>query len=197
MLCTLQVSASVLRNLSWCADAASKRRLRAAGAVLALTRAAVRGAGAKEPTLKAMLSALWNLSAHSSDNKADICGVEGALDLLASTLTYTYYYGSGGEGGGYLRGWRALWTCWPPLCVRGASMDIGCNYTIILVYLQLNMINKCCRGLQVSHQQCGCCGEWRRHSAHDLQPCCTEGGLQGCAAQTWRSQGLYRALRAL
>lgn len=42
----------------------------------------------KESTLKSILSALWNLSAHCSMNKADICETEGALEFLVSTLTY-------------------------------------------------------------------------------------------------------------
>lgn len=42
----------------------------------------------KESTLKSILSALWNLSAHCSANKADICLVDGALAFLVSTLTY-------------------------------------------------------------------------------------------------------------
>ncbi len=42
----------------------------------------------KESTLKSILSALWNLSAHCSENKADICSVENALAFLVSTLTY-------------------------------------------------------------------------------------------------------------
>ncbi|KAG8178548.1 hypothetical protein JTE90_015918 [Oedothorax gibbosus] len=81
-----QVTASVLRNLSWRADASSKRILRDVGAVPLLVVAAMEAS--KESTLKSILSALWNLSAHCSANKADICAVEGALAFLVSTLTY-------------------------------------------------------------------------------------------------------------
>ncbi len=81
-----QVAASVLRNLSWRADLASKKTLREVGSVTALTRAAMEVK--KESTLKSILSALWNLSAHCSENKADICAVEGSLSFLVSTLTY-------------------------------------------------------------------------------------------------------------
>ncbi|XP_071941966.1 adenomatous polyposis coli protein-like isoform X2 [Antedon mediterranea] len=81
-----QVAASVLRNLSWRADIASKRVLREVGSVVALMNAAL--VVKKEPTLKSVLSALWNLSAHCTENKADICAVEGALKFLVSTLTY-------------------------------------------------------------------------------------------------------------
>ena len=50
----------------------------------------------KETTLKSILSALWNLSSHCSENKAEICAVEGALpvssfkylDLITIYLNY-------------------------------------------------------------------------------------------------------------
>jgi adenomatosis polyposis coli protein len=61
------VTASVLRNLSWRADGASKQTLREVGAVSGLMQAAMEGK--KESTLKSILSALWNLSAHCSINK--------------------------------------------------------------------------------------------------------------------------------
>ncbi|XP_061185422.1 adenomatous polyposis coli protein-like isoform X2 [Saccostrea echinata] len=81
-----QVAASVLRNLSWKADLQSKKTLRAVGAATKLMGAAMRVK--KEATLKSILSALWNLSAHGSENKAEICAVEGALEFLVGTLTY-------------------------------------------------------------------------------------------------------------
>ncbi|XP_015927077.1 adenomatous polyposis coli protein isoform X2 [Parasteatoda tepidariorum] len=81
-----QVTASVLRNLSWRADTSSKEILREVGVVTTLMKAAMEAQ--KESTLKSILSALWNLSAHCSMNKADICEVEGALEFLVSTLTY-------------------------------------------------------------------------------------------------------------
>lgn len=42
----------------------------------------------KETTLKSILSALWNLSSHCSENKAEICAVDGALQFLVGLLTY-------------------------------------------------------------------------------------------------------------
>ncbi|XP_076324629.1 adenomatous polyposis coli protein-like isoform X1 [Tachypleus tridentatus] len=81
-----QVTASVLRNLSWRADAISKQTLREAGSVTTLMKAAIEAN--KESTLKSILSALWNLSAHCSSNKAEICAIDGALAFLVSTLTY-------------------------------------------------------------------------------------------------------------
>ncbi|XP_014283786.1 uncharacterized protein [Halyomorpha halys] len=81
-----QVTASVLRNLSWRADAASKQALREVGSVPALMKAAM--SATREPTLKSVLSALWNLSAHCNLNKVDICGVDGALQYLVEMLNY-------------------------------------------------------------------------------------------------------------
>ncbi|XP_057336389.1 uncharacterized protein LOC130674959 isoform X2 [Microplitis mediator] len=81
-----QVTASVLRNLSWRADSSSKQILREVGAVTGLMKASMEGR--KESTLKSILSALWNLSAHCSTNKVDICAVEGALAFLVDMLSY-------------------------------------------------------------------------------------------------------------
>ena len=81
-----QGAASVLRNLSWRADLASKRTLREVGAVTTLMEAAM--GVKKETTLKSILSALWNLSSHCSENKAEICAVRGALEFLVSLLTF-------------------------------------------------------------------------------------------------------------
>ncbi|KAF2364772.1 Adenomatous polyposis coli protein repeat [Trinorchestia longiramus] len=81
-----QVTSSVIRNLSWRADSSSKQALREAGAVAGLMRAAL--TASKEATLKVILSAVWNLSAHCSVNKAEICGVEGALAFICTSLTY-------------------------------------------------------------------------------------------------------------
>ncbi|ALC47227.1 Apc, partial [Drosophila busckii] len=82
----LQVTASVLRNLSWRADAHMKTVLNEIGTVGALAKAAMRNKS--ENTLKAILSALWNLSAHCSTNKAEFCAVPGALGFLVGMLSY-------------------------------------------------------------------------------------------------------------
>lgn len=63
----MQVTASVLRNLSWRADSLSREMLREVGAVALLTKASMEAN--KEATLKSILSALWNLSAHCTANK--------------------------------------------------------------------------------------------------------------------------------
>ncbi|NWT06126.1 APCL protein, partial [Mionectes macconnelli] len=65
----------------------------------------------QESTLKSVLSALWNLSAHSTENKAAICAVEGALGFLVSTLTYKCQSNSLAiieSGGGILRNVSSL-----------------------------------------------------------------------------------------
>ncbi|NXH74660.1 APCL protein, partial [Hydrobates tethys] len=103
------VVSSILRNLSWRADINSKKVLREVGSVTGRPRCA-RHAG-KESTLKSVLSALWNLSAHSTENKAAICGVEGALGFLVSTLTYKCQSNSLAiieSGGGILRNVSSL-----------------------------------------------------------------------------------------
>lgn len=56
------------------------------GTVTALTTAVMRNQN--ESTIKALLSALWNLSAHCSTNKAELCAVDGALLFLVEMLTY-------------------------------------------------------------------------------------------------------------
>ncbi|XP_061118623.1 adenomatous polyposis coli protein [Conger conger] len=104
-----QVIASVLRNLSWRADVNSKKTLREVGSVKALMECALDVK--KESTLKSVLSALWNLSAHCTENKADICAVEGALAFLVSTLTYrsqTNTLAIIESGGGILRNVSSL-----------------------------------------------------------------------------------------
>ncbi|XP_030623032.1 LOW QUALITY PROTEIN: adenomatous polyposis coli protein [Chanos chanos] len=104
-----QVIASVLRNLSWRADVNSKKTLREVGSVRALMECALEVQ--KESTLKSVLSALWNLSAHCTENKADICAVSGALAFLVSTLTYrsqTNTLAIIESGGGILRNVSSL-----------------------------------------------------------------------------------------
>ncbi|KAI8421245.1 hypothetical protein MSG28_008302 [Choristoneura fumiferana] len=81
-----QVTAAVLRNLSWRADSSSKKVLREVGAVEGLTKAAM--TCQKEATLKSVLSALWNLTAHCSMNKVALCSVDGALGFLVDMLSY-------------------------------------------------------------------------------------------------------------
>ncbi|XP_021497568.2 adenomatous polyposis coli protein 2 isoform X3 [Meriones unguiculatus] len=104
-----QVVSSILRNLSWRADLNSKKVLREVGSMTALMECVLRAN--KESTLKSVLSALWNLSAHSTENKAAICQVDGALGFLVSTLTYRCQGNSLAvieSGGGILRNVSSL-----------------------------------------------------------------------------------------
>lgn len=82
----LQVTASVLRNLSWRADNVMKQVLNEIGTVTALANAVM--LNKNENTIKSLLSALWNLSAHCSTNKAEFCAVDGALAFLVDMLVY-------------------------------------------------------------------------------------------------------------
>uniref|UniRef100_A0A914VRT6 Adenomatous polyposis coli protein n=1 Tax=Plectus sambesii TaxID=2011161 RepID=A0A914VRT6_9BILA len=81
-----QVYASVLRNLSWKADSAMRRALFESGAVSGLIRAAMDTR--LDATLKSVLSALWNLSSHSRENKLEICRHPDALGFLVSVLDW-------------------------------------------------------------------------------------------------------------
>ncbi|XP_046905451.1 adenomatous polyposis coli protein 2 isoform X1 [Hypomesus transpacificus] len=104
-----QVVSSILRNLSWRADINSKMVLRDIGSVSGLITCALQAT--KESTLKSLLSALWNLSAHSIENKVSICSVDGALGFLVSTLTYRCQTNSLAiieSGGGILRNVSSL-----------------------------------------------------------------------------------------
>ncbi|NXA42949.1 APCL protein, partial [Eudromia elegans] len=128
-----QVVSSILRNLSWRADINSKKVLREVGSVAGLTQCALHaakvrgpararpaaaaapaltlGSATQESTLKSVLSALWNLSAHGTENKAAICAVPGALPFLVSTLTYRCQSNSLAiieSGGGILRNVSSL-----------------------------------------------------------------------------------------
>nr|WMQ53821.1 adenomatous polyposis coli protein [Planaria torva] len=81
-----QVSASVIRNLSWKADDEIKLRLKEANISKILTTESMKCA--KESCLKSVLSALWNISAHSKENKVDICEVSGALAYFVDILSF-------------------------------------------------------------------------------------------------------------
>lgn len=86
----LQATANVLRNLSWRPDNKIKSTLKEIGTVTALMVAAMKNErkNKNENTLRAILSALWNLSAHCSSNKEELCLVNGALAFLCDMLTY-------------------------------------------------------------------------------------------------------------
>lgn len=82
----VQVTASVIRNLSWRADPNTKQILNEIETVKILTLASMNRT--QENTLKAILSALWNLSNHCAKNKAEICDISGAIEFLIDMLSY-------------------------------------------------------------------------------------------------------------
>lgn len=61
-----------------------RRALSESGAVAALLRAAMDSRD--ETTLKATLSALWNMSAHSVENRSQVCEHPNALVFLVSLV---------------------------------------------------------------------------------------------------------------
>ncbi|XP_077354573.1 adenomatous polyposis coli protein isoform X2 [Festucalex cinctus] len=125
-----QVIASVLRNLSWRADVNSKKTLREVGSVRALMGCALDVH--KESTLKSVLSALWNLSAHCTENKADICAVDGALAFLVGTLTHRSHTNTLAiieSGGGILRNVSSLIAT--NQAYRRVLRDNGCLSTLL------------------------------------------------------------------
>lgn len=82
----VQVTASVIRNLSWRADTNMKQALNEIDTIKILTSAAMKCT--QENTLKAILSALWNLSNHCAKNKAEVCEIAGAIEFLVDMLLY-------------------------------------------------------------------------------------------------------------
>lgn len=80
------VTASIIRNLSWRADAHMKEVLNEIGAVKILTLTAMKCS--QENTLKQILSALWNLSNHCAKSKAEFCEIDGAIEFLVDMLSY-------------------------------------------------------------------------------------------------------------
>lgn len=135
----------MVRNLSWKADACSKEALRKSGVVGVLVRAAM--SSSKESTLKSTLSAVWNLSSHCTENKAEICAIPNALAFLVSTLTYK---GAAPNltvienGGGVLRNVSSQVALKEPL--RATLRSTGC-YRVLLRHLQspsLTVVSNAC-----------------------------------------------------
>ncbi|XP_032226429.2 uncharacterized protein LOC116609777 isoform X2 [Nematostella vectensis] len=82
----VQVSASILRNLSWRADDVCREALKSCNATRSLIDVASKVTG--ETALRTILSALWNLSAHCSENKTELCSSPGALKFIVKCLSY-------------------------------------------------------------------------------------------------------------
>ena len=141
----IQVSASVLRNLSWRADELCRKTLRDAGAIKALLSAAQAVHG--EPALRTTLSALWNLSAHCSDNKGEICASPGALKFLVKCLNYSSPSGNISvveSSGGILRNLSSHIAVRPDY--RKTLRDCGC-FQVLLSHLRapnLRVVSNVC-----------------------------------------------------
>lgn len=144
----IQVSASVLRNLSWRADELCRKTLREAGAIKALLSAAQAVNG--EPALRTTLSALWNLSAHCSGNKAEICAASGALNFLVKCLNYSSPSGNISvveSSGGILRNLSSHIAVRPDY--RKTLRDCGC-FQVLLFHLRapnLRVVSNVCGAL--------------------------------------------------
>ena len=96
-----KAASHLLRNLAWKADKPSKVSLSRCGVVSVLVSTAMRISaqhlkltargrtvepGAREQTIKVVLSALWNLSAHCKRNKVEVCEEPGSLVFLVELL---------------------------------------------------------------------------------------------------------------
>ena len=144
----IQVSASVLRNLSWRADELCRKTLREAGAISALLSAAQAVHG--EPALRTTLSALWNLSAHCSENKSEICAAPGALKFLVKCLKYSSPSGNISvveSSGGILRNLSSHIAVRPDY--RKTLRDCGC-FQVLLCHLRsssLRVVSNVCGAL--------------------------------------------------
>jgi adenomatosis polyposis coli protein len=126
----VQVSASVLRNLSWRADDISRDSLRKVGAVTSLTEAAQNAHG--EPALRTLLSGLWNLSAHCPENKTELCNVPGGLRFFVKSLNYCSPSGNISvieSSGGILRNLSSHIAVRPEY--RQILRDNGCFHTLL------------------------------------------------------------------
>lgn len=78
--------AQVLRNLSCKATPEIKECLNKCNAAVALMEA-VDGANS-EPTIQHITSALWNISAHSIDNRHKVCRTKNGIETLVGLLSY-------------------------------------------------------------------------------------------------------------
>lgn len=141
----IQVSASVLRNLSCKSDERSKIVFQECNAVAALITAAQKVSG--ESALRTILFAVWNLSAHNSENKTQICETAGALAFLVKMLGYKSMNNSLSvveSAGGILRNLSSH-VAVKPEC-RTILRDNGC-FQILLVHLRspsLRVVSNAC-----------------------------------------------------
>lgn len=81
----IQVTANVLRNLSWHPKENVKTVLNEIKTVTALTIAVLKNTN--ENTIRAILSAMWNLSANPG-NRKEFCELDGAVSFIVDMLTF-------------------------------------------------------------------------------------------------------------
>lgn len=82
----VQVYAGITRNISWRPDNKTQQALKEINAVRALMLC-IQDLQS-EICIRAVLSAVWNLSAHNSENKEEICRTPGSLKYLTYALSY-------------------------------------------------------------------------------------------------------------
>lgn len=82
----VQVFAGITRNISWRPDDRTQQALKAVNAVRALMLCIPNLRS--EVCIRSVLSAVWNLSAHNSENKEEICRTPGSLKYLTYALSY-------------------------------------------------------------------------------------------------------------
>ena len=131
-----KATAHLFRNLAWKADKTAKSILSESKVVnVLLTAAMLVGSKAivetpmgiavepnrdEESTLKVILSALWNLSAHCKKNKSDVCNQDSSLvflvQLLRSKSTAVVE-----NGGGILRNISSRRETFPDLTERKSN----------------------------------------------------------------------------
>ena len=82
----VQVYAGITRNISWRPDVRTQQALKHINAVRELMMC-IQDLQS-EICIRAVLSAVWNLSAHNSENKEEICRTPGSLKYLTFALSY-------------------------------------------------------------------------------------------------------------
>jgi len=82
----VQVFAGITRNISWRPDDRTQQALKSINAVRALMLCIQNLRS--EVCIRSVLSAVWNLSAHNSENKEEICRTPGSLKYLTFSLSY-------------------------------------------------------------------------------------------------------------
>uniref|UniRef100_A0A7M5XAS1 Adenomatous polyposis coli protein n=2 Tax=Clytia hemisphaerica TaxID=252671 RepID=A0A7M5XAS1_9CNID len=82
----VQVFAVITQNISWRPDERMQQTLKSINAVRVLMMCIQQLR--TETCIRSVLSAVWNLSAHNSENKEEICRTPGSLKYLTYALSY-------------------------------------------------------------------------------------------------------------